>query len=597
AVMMCSSATALHAIRKARMREGESVAVFGCGGLGTSAIQIAKILGAREVFGVDVHPDKLELASRLGATPIDATKSDAADIIMSITHGRGVDVALEVIGRPDTMRQAVRSVGVGGRVAIAGITEQAVEIHPYLELISKEAEVIGVSDHNIDEIGELLEWANEGTFDLSDIVTEQVKLDTGEINPVLDALARGAAAARTVILPLLIWASAILLGQSQALYAQEADSTEIPPVKISHGSKGFEFETGDGDFLLQIASRMQFRYAFPSDSDPITGDDFIDDNKHSFKINRARLKVGGHAFKPWFKYYWEFDVVGANLLDYRIMLERFEWLKLKVGQWKVQYNRERIISSGKQQLADRSIINRVFTIDRQQGISLFGRLRAGGPADFSYWLSVLTGTGRGGRENDDDKLMWMGRAQWNPLGRVVVFEGSDTRYQTKPAVLIAVAAVTNRSPYIRFSTGGGSGPRGEDGLPGQFRVDQIQIETAFMYRGFSWQHESHWKNVYDTVNDIEGSATGSYFQGGVFPHTLVSGVPPQLEIAARYAYYLPDLGFDEDVRNEITVGANWFFRRHRNKLTAEISMFDLVDAETGELAEELRVRLQWEMTL
>jgi len=304
--MMCSSATALHAIRKARMREGESVAVFGCGGLGTSAIQIAKILGARQVFGVDLNPDKLELASRLGAIPIDASKSDASDIIMSITHDRGVDVALELIGRPDTMQQAVRSVGVGGRVAIAGITEKAVEIRPYVELIGKEAELIGVSDHNIDEIWDLLEWADEGRFDLSEIVTEQVSLDADEINPVLDALARGAAAARTVILPLVLAATSTLPGKSQTLYAQVADSTEIPPVKISHGGKGFEFETGDGEFLLQIDSRLQFRYAFPSDTDPITGEDFIDDDQHVFKINRARLKVGGHAFGPWFEYYWEY---------------------------------------------------------------------------------------------------------------------------------------------------------------------------------------------------------------------------------------------------------------------------------------------------
>src|SRR5436190_11693548 len=66
AIMMCSSATSLHALRKARLRPGETVAVFGVGGLGLSAIQLAKAMGAGEVFAVDIQPAKLALAQQLG---------------------------------------------------------------------------------------------------------------------------------------------------------------------------------------------------------------------------------------------------------------------------------------------------------------------------------------------------------------------------------------------------------------------------------------------------------------------------------------------------------------------------------------------------
>ena len=66
AIMMCSSATSLHALNKARMKPGESVAIFGAGGLGLSAIQLAKALGAHEVFAVDIQPNKLDLARSLG---------------------------------------------------------------------------------------------------------------------------------------------------------------------------------------------------------------------------------------------------------------------------------------------------------------------------------------------------------------------------------------------------------------------------------------------------------------------------------------------------------------------------------------------------
>lgn len=201
AVMMCSSATSLHAIRKARMEEGDTVAVFGCGGLGASAIQIARILGASEIFGVDLNPDKLQLASKLGAVPIDATKSDPSEIIMAITKGYGVDVSLELIGRPETVQQSIRSAAIGGRVAAVGITNEAVGINPYQELIGREVEVIGVSDHQGDDLEDLLRWAADDQLDLTDVVTNTVELDPGEINPVLDSLKRGKGPARTVILP------------------------------------------------------------------------------------------------------------------------------------------------------------------------------------------------------------------------------------------------------------------------------------------------------------------------------------------------------------------------------------------------------------
>ena len=139
AIMMCSSATSLHALNKARMKPGESVAIFGAGGLGISAIQLAKALGAREVFAVDIQPNKLDLARSLGAVPIDARADDPVKLIRDHTGGRGVDVALELIGLPLTMQQSVRSLAKQGRAALVGITERNFEVSPYHELVNREA--------------------------------------------------------------------------------------------------------------------------------------------------------------------------------------------------------------------------------------------------------------------------------------------------------------------------------------------------------------------------------------------------------------------------------------------------------------------------
>ena len=118
AIMMCSSATSLHALKKARLKPGESVAVFGVGGLGASAIQLAKALGAGKVFAVDIKPAKLELARQFGAIPLNGAECDPVEEISRMTAGRGVDVALELIGLPLTMQQAVRSLAIYGRAAL-----------------------------------------------------------------------------------------------------------------------------------------------------------------------------------------------------------------------------------------------------------------------------------------------------------------------------------------------------------------------------------------------------------------------------------------------------------------------------------------------
>ncbi len=201
AVMMCSSSTSFHALRKARLKGGETVAVFGIGGLGASALQLARAMGALEVFAVDVNPVKLDLAAALGATPINATAGDPVQEIRRRTSGRGVDVSVEVIGLPVTMRQAVQSLAVQGRAAIAGLSDRTFEIASYTELLGTEAEVIGVADHLAQEMPLLLEFARQGKLDLTRVITRKVPLDAAVIDGVLDELDAYGSHVRTVIIP------------------------------------------------------------------------------------------------------------------------------------------------------------------------------------------------------------------------------------------------------------------------------------------------------------------------------------------------------------------------------------------------------------
>jgi propanol-preferring alcohol dehydrogenase len=201
AIMMCSSATSLHALRKARLQAGESVAVFGFGGLGFSAVQLAKALGAGDVFAVDINPVKLRMAARFGAIPIDAGQGDAVEQIREATRGRGANVALELIGKPETMDAAVRCLGRFGRAALVGLTRQSFAVAPYENVINKEAEIIGVSDHLASEIPLLLELARAGKLQIPAAVTRIILLDAKLVNETLDGLDHATDHIRTVIRP------------------------------------------------------------------------------------------------------------------------------------------------------------------------------------------------------------------------------------------------------------------------------------------------------------------------------------------------------------------------------------------------------------
>ncbi|MFL6540227.1 MAG: alcohol dehydrogenase catalytic domain-containing protein [Chthoniobacterales bacterium] len=188
AILMCSSATSLHALIKARLKPGETVAVFGLGGLGVSALQLARGLGSGQIFAVDINPRKLELATRFGAIPVDASSSDPVAQLRDLTGGRGVDVALELVGLPLTMRQAVQSLAILGRAALVGLTQRPLELSPYSEILNKEAEVIGVSDHLASEIPVLLDFVRSGKLQLSGDIIRTVPLQAEAVNAVLDGL-------------------------------------------------------------------------------------------------------------------------------------------------------------------------------------------------------------------------------------------------------------------------------------------------------------------------------------------------------------------------------------------------------------------------
>ncbi len=399
--------------------------------------------------------------------------------------------------------------------------------------------------------------------------------------------------------------------EKQAVAKASESSKKKSGVQVGYGKKGFTLATTDGLFKTKIQWRFQGRYTFPERSDPRNAGAFSDNEESTFELRRVRMKVGGHGYKPWIKYYFEVDWQPTNtryeccgdrtrLIDWRIMLEKYKWLKLRIGQWKINYSRERVDSSGKQTMVERSIMNRVFTIDRQVGMMLYGRVNPGTVLDTNYYLGIFSGNGRA-TINDDDNMMYMGRIQWNVFGRELKWRQSDVKYHKKPTASVSYGAYTVKGRCTRWSSSGCGQVSGFDSAStdGQYQVSGMQVGSAMKYRGWSWQHETHWKEIKDTetAGNPVRNMLGGYLQTGYFPHYLISAVPKPLEIAFRYSHVDPNTDAGGDMRQEYTTGLNWFFAGHRNKLTLDASHLTLEQASPSLPAlTEQRVRLQWDVS-
>lgn len=201
AIMMCSSATALHALNKAHLKPGESVAIFGFGGLGFSALQLARALDCGQIYVVEVNPAKLATAADFGVVAIDATAGDPVQQILDATSGKGADIAVELVGSAVTMHQTVQCLAVQGRAAMVALSKESMSLLPYFDLINKEAELIGVSDHLTSELPVLMDLARNGKLHFPEGTLGFIDLDARQINTALDAVEKSTDQIRTVITP------------------------------------------------------------------------------------------------------------------------------------------------------------------------------------------------------------------------------------------------------------------------------------------------------------------------------------------------------------------------------------------------------------
>jgi S-(hydroxymethyl)glutathione dehydrogenase/alcohol dehydrogenase len=188
------------ALRSSGLEAGQTVAVFGCGGVGLSIVQGARIGGARQIIALDQFDTKLDMASTVGATHlVNAAQDDPVKAVRELTGGAGVDHAFEAVGNPTLVRQAIESLAIRGTATIVGVLPPDAMIEFPWMAIRPECRVqtsrMGSNRFRID-IPRYLEFYRQGRLLLDEMVTRKGRLE--DVNDAFRAM-RAGEVARTVL--------------------------------------------------------------------------------------------------------------------------------------------------------------------------------------------------------------------------------------------------------------------------------------------------------------------------------------------------------------------------------------------------------------
>ncbi|MFQ6065923.1 MAG: zinc-binding dehydrogenase [bacterium] len=174
-----------HALtRRAKLTLGETVVVYGAGGIGVFVIRFAQLCGAAKVIAVDIKEEMLERAKVFGADQvINASREDPVKRIKQMTPG-GVDLAVECVGTGEAVVNSVKSLRMGGRAVLLGLGPEQIKLLPPTTFVRSEFELIGSYAYSTAELRQIVNLVSQGRLDVSAAVSERTSLD--RINEAFD---------------------------------------------------------------------------------------------------------------------------------------------------------------------------------------------------------------------------------------------------------------------------------------------------------------------------------------------------------------------------------------------------------------------------
>ena len=182
------------AIWAAKVQEGQTVAVIGCGGVGISVLQGCRIAKAENIVAIDLNPDKRKIAHEFGAThSIDPSEVDPAEFLRELTDGRGADVAFEAVGHTGLQRQAYDMTRPGGVCCWVGVSKVGDEASiPSSQVVLENKSIVGTmygSANVKQDFVKLVDFIKKGELDVKKMVSRELALE--EVNDAFRAMLEG----------------------------------------------------------------------------------------------------------------------------------------------------------------------------------------------------------------------------------------------------------------------------------------------------------------------------------------------------------------------------------------------------------------------
>jgi phosphate-selective porin OprO and OprP len=348
-------------------------------------------------------------------------------------------------------------------------------------------------------------------------------------------------------------------------------------VNATKGGKGLQFVAADTSFSLKLNARIQSLYS---------GEYNLDDAEYSdgILIRRSRLKLEGFAYHPSLQYKLELGlsnrdiggVVAQTNNTANVILDAFvQWqindnFSLLMGQTKLPGNRERVISSQKLQLVDRSLLNANFTLDRDAGLQL-AHTFAVGKTVFREIAAVSMGEGRNITAANSGGYDYTGRVEVLPFGEFQGdgdYSGSDLSREEDPRLAIGITYDYN------------DGASREGGQLGSFFSQQRDLKTLFAdamfkYRGFSAMAEyANRKTSGSPVverTDL-GTVSKAFFTGTAFNLQAGYLFRNNFEVAGRFTQVDPQEVIEEADNTQYTLGVSRYLLGHTVKVQSDVSL-------------------------
>ncbi len=374
--------------------------------------------------------------------------------------------------------------------------------------------------------------------------------------------------------------AAVLLSTSSAAGAEPAAPAKPkPPVEIT-GAPGSGLTVSVGDvFSLNVRSRIQIRYQLNIPPADDTGER---DVQQIVNIGTARLWFSGHVYRPELTYMIQLAIAGRDYRDSATspIFDAFvDWkihrdFNVRAGQFFVPFDRLRTVREWALQMADRPVPVGELTLDRDTGITLYSDTFLGKESPVAWRLSAFGGGGTNLSNARPPGALLVGRLELRPLGKIDDDVEGDIERRKRPGVALGGAFAANfNTNRLRSTTGATFAGGTTDYL-------HAAADLVFKWRGFALQAEYLWKRASNDrilSTDEDGSPRTEYTrsaQGSVFQASYA--FDPPFEIVGRFSRLYTIGATDPKLISEVAsrgqelgVGLNYYFNKHRMKLQAD----------------------------